>query len=199
MTEPDPSIPATSPQPPSRDAATLRVLDSRDEDLQAIQQIYAHHVEHGGGSFELEPPDIVEMMRRRADVLSHGFPYLVATRIDAAGAEQVLGFAYANFYRPRPAYRFTCEDSVYVAPQGQRLGAGRALLAELIRRCEALGLRQMVAVIGDSDNKASIGLHRDAGFDDAGVLRATGWKFGRWLDTVLMQRSLGAGASTAPE
>lgn len=198
--QPPPSAPAEQTVEASREnGGSVSVRDSRDEDLSTIQRIYAYHVEHGAGSFELDAPDIVEMMRRRADVLRNGFPYLVATTIDAQGHEQVVGYAYANFFRLRPAYRFTTENSVYVTPQAQRNGAGRALLLALIARCEAMGLRQMVAVIGDSANTGSIALHRAAGFRDAGVLHATGWKFDRWVDTVLMQRALGRADEKPPE
>lgn len=164
------------------------IRDSLDTDLPAIHAVYAHHVRHGAGSFELDPPTPEEMARRRADVLGNGFPYLVAERDG-----RVLGYAYANHFRLRPAYRFTVENSIYVAADGVGRGVGRRLLTVLIERCEALGLRQMVAVIGDSANTASIGLHAACGFRFAGVLRATGWKFDRWLDTVLMQRDLGEG------
>jgi L-amino acid N-acyltransferase YncA len=166
----------------------LAIRDSRDEDLPEIQAVYAHHVLHGGGSFELQPPSLDEMRSRRADVLKNGFPYLVA----AAGGV-VLGYAYASFFRTRPAYRFTVEDSVYVAPSAHRRGVGRQLLVELVRRCEAAGCRQMLAVIGDSANTGSIALHSACGFRFAGTMRSTGWKFGRWLDTVIMQKELGAG------
>lgn len=172
--------------------ASLAIRDSHDDDLGAIQAIYAHHVRHGGGSFELEPPDLVEMMRRRADVLRNGFPYLVAVG-HVEGRERVVGYAYVNFFRLRPAYRFTVENSIYIDPAAQRSGVGKRLLNELVARCEAAGLRQMVAVIGDSRNTGSIGLHAACGFRFAGVLRSTGWKFDKWLDTVLMQRDLGAG------
>jgi L-amino acid N-acyltransferase YncA len=173
--------------------ASILVRDSRDDDLPRIQTIYSHHVLHGSGSFELEPPDLNEMTSRRAGVLGNGFPYLVA-ELDG----QVMGYAYANFFRTRPAYRFTVEDSVYIDQRAVGNGIGRALLHELLTRCEALGCRQMVAVIGDSANVASIGLHAACGFRFAGVMRATGWKFERWLDTVMMQRELGAGFSEAP-
>jgi L-amino acid N-acyltransferase YncA len=175
----------------------LQIADSRDDDLGAIQAIYAHHVRHGSGSFELEPPDTAEMARRRADVLRNGFPYLVVREPGPPGGA-ILGFAYANFFRLRPAYRFSCENSIYIAPGVQRRGAGRALLDELIRRCEVQGLRQMIAVIGDSRNTASIGLHSACGFRFAGLLRASGWKFDRWLDTVMMQRELGDGDQQPP-
>jgi len=180
------NIPAAGPGTPT-------IRDSRDTDLQAIQAIYAHHVRHGTASFELEPPDLDEFRRRRAEVLRGGFPYLVAESADG-----VLGYAYASPFRTRPAYRFTVEDSIYVDRDAIGRGVGRALLAGLIVRCEAGGWRQMVAVIGDSANVASIGLHAACGFRFAGVMRASGWKFGRWLDTVLMQRELGEGFAGPP-
>jgi phosphinothricin acetyltransferase len=165
-------------------APTLR--DSRDDDVPAIQAIYAYHVRHGTGSFELEPPTVDEMRARRADVLKNGFPYLVA-EVDG----KVVGFAYANFFRMRPAYRFTVEDSVYVDEAARGTGVGRRLLATLIARCELAGCRQMLAIIGDSFNTASIALHARCGFRFAGTMRSTGWKFERWLDTVIMQKELG--------
>lgn len=167
------------------DPVSLR--DSRDHDLPSIHAIYAHHVRHGTGSFELEPPSLEEMASRRADVLRNGFPYLVAT--DAA--DRVLGYAYANFFRTRPAYRFTVENSIYVADGERGRGVGGRLLRRLMERCEAAGCRQMLAVIGDSANTGSIALHARCGFRFAGTLRSTGWKFDRWLDTVLMQKELG--------
>jgi phosphinothricin acetyltransferase len=170
------------------------IRDSQDADIPAIAAIYSHWVTHGLASFELDPPGAEEMARRRAAVLAGGHPYLVA---EEGGA--LLGYAYASLYRARPAYRFTVENSVYVAAGTHRRGAGRALLGELIARCEAAGFRLMVAVIGDSANAPSIGLHRATGFRDAGVLPGTGWKHGRWVDTVLMTRALGAGTSTAPD
>lgn len=169
----------------------LLIRPSADADVPAIAAVYAHHVRHGGGTFELEPPDEAEMRRRRVDVLGKHLPWLAAER-----AGVLLGYAYANHFRPRRAYRFCLEDSVYVAPEAQGGGVGRLLLAELLARCTALGARQMLAVIGDADNAGSIGLHRALGFRHAGVLEASGWKFGRWLDVVLMQRALGAGASS---
>lgn len=174
---------------------TLRMLirPSTDADLPAITAIYAWNVEHGTGTFELEAPDVEEMTRRRAAVLAGGWPWLVAE----VGGE-VVGYAYANLFRPRRAYRFCVEDSIYLAPQSVGRGAGRLLLAELLARCEAAGARQVIAVIGDSANAASIGVHRALGFQPAGVLAASGWKFGRWLDVVMMQRALGEGATTEP-
>jgi L-amino acid N-acyltransferase YncA len=173
----------------------LLVRPSTPADLEALRDIYAHAVTQGTGTFELEVPDIAEMARRRDDVLAKGLPWLVA---ETQG--RVLGYAYANHFRPRPAYRFSVEDSVYLHPEAQGRGVGRALLAELMARCQAAGARQMLAVIGDSNNQASIGVHRALGFERCGLLRAVGWKFGRWLDVVLMQRALGAGAhSAAPD
>lgn len=169
------------------------IRPSTDDDLPAIAAIYAWHVAHGTGTFELEAPDAAETARRRADVLAKGLPWLVAERDG-----RVLGYAYANHFRPRPAYRFCVEDSVYLDPAAQGRGIGRLLLAELIARCQARGARQMLAVIGDSANAASIGLHRALGFAPVGLLRDSGWKFERWLDVVLMQRALGHGAATAP-
>lgn len=171
----------------------MLLRNATDLDLPAIQAIYAHWVTHGTGSFELEPPDVDEMGRRRADVLAKGLPYLVAEQ-----GGQLLGYAYANWFRPRPAYRFTVENSVYVAPGAHRSGIARLLMAELMTRCEVAGARQMVAVIGDSANAGSIGLHLAMGFTHIGTLQATGWKFDRWLDTVFMQRSLGSGNATPP-
>ena len=175
-------------------APSLLIRPSTVADLPAITAIYAWNVLHGTGTFELDAPDAAEMARRRDDVLAKGLPWLVAQR-DAA----VLGYAYANHFRPRLAYRFCLEDSVYLAPQAQGQGIGRLLLAELLARCEAAGARQMFAVIGDSTNLGSIGVHRRLGFEHTGTMRAAGWKFGRWLDVVIMQKSLGMGARSAPE
>jgi len=169
----------------------LLLRPSNDADLGAITAIYAHNVLHGTGTFELEAPDEAEMARRRADVLGKGLPWLVA---EAGG--QVLGYAYANHFRPRRAYRFCLEDSIYLHADARGRGVGKLLLAELLARCEAAGARQMLAVIGDSDNAGSIGVHRALGFEHSGVLKAAGWKFGRWLDVVLMQRALGTGEHT---
>jgi phosphinothricin acetyltransferase len=151
-----------------------------------VEAIYAHHVRHGAASFEEDPPPLCEMERRRTDVLGRGLPYLVAER-----ERRVVGYSYATPYRARVAYRFTIENSVYVDPALGRTGIGRALLAALIARCEAGEWRQMIAVIGDSQNAASIGLHAKLGFRPIGTLRAVGFKFGRWVDSVLMQRELG--------
>ena len=162
-------------------------------DIPAITATYRTAVLKGTGTFEITPPDEAEMGRRREDVLSKGLPWLVAERNG-----QVLGYAYANTFRPRPAYRYFLEDSIYLSPEAQGMGLGRLLLAELIARCTTWGARQMVAVIGDSANAASIGVHRSCGFEHTGVLKSSGWKFDRWLDVVLMQRALGAGALQAP-
>lgn len=172
---------------------TAPIRPAKTSDIQAITRIYAHAVETGSATFELTPPDQAEMTRRMQALLDGNFPYLVA-EVDGV----VTGYAYAALFRPRPAYRFTVEDSVYVAEQMQRRGIGIALLRQLIEACTALGFRQMIAVIGDSDQAASIGVHRACGFEPAGNLRNVGWKFGRWLDTPLMQRPLGDGAATAP-
>ena len=173
--------------------APLLVRPSTPADLDAMRDIYAHAVTQGTGTFELEAPDAAEMARRRDDVLAKGLPWLVA---EVQG--RVLGYAYASHFRPRPAYRFSVEDSIYLAPDAQGRGVGRTLLAELLARCQAAGARQMLAVIGDSANHGSIGVHRALGFEDCGLLRAVGWKCGRWLDVVLMQRALGRGAIEPP-
>jgi phosphinothricin acetyltransferase len=162
-------------------------------DLPAITAIYAHHVQTGLASFETDAPTLAEMTQRHATITGAGYPYLVA-ELDGA----VLGYAYANAYRARPAYRFTVEDSIYVAPHAVGLGVGRALLTRLIVDCEQRGDRQMLAVIGDSANAASIALHRACGFTQKAVLDAVGFKFGRWVDSVIMQRTLGPGATTLP-
>jgi phosphinothricin acetyltransferase len=171
----------------------ISVRDSRDADIAAISRIYAHWVGHGLASFELDPPDEPEIARRRKSVLASGFPYIVAE--DQAGA--VAGFAYAGPYRTRPAYRFTCEDSIYVSPHATGAGVGRALLRTLIVRCEVIGLRVMVAIIGDG-TPSSIRVHTSLGFKHAGTLPAVGWKHNRWVDTVFMVRPLGPGAESAP-
>ncbi len=173
---------------------TTIIRDSREGDVPALAAIYGHWVEHGLASFELTAPDEAEMARRRAAVLAAGYPHLVAER-----AGRVTGYAYASAYRPRPAYRFTVENSVYVAPGLTQGGTGTALLDALIERCTAQGFRLMVAVIGDSGNAPSIGLHARAGFAHAGLLPAVGWKHGRWVDSVLMTRPLGPGAATPPD
>lgn len=166
---------------------------STPQDLAAMAEIYSWHVLNGTGTFELEAPDAAEIGKRRDGLLANGWPWLVA---EVGG--QVLGFAYANAFRPRRAYRFCVEDSIYLAPQAAGKGLGRLLLAELIGRCEARGARQMLAVIGDSANAASIGVHRALGFEHTGILKSAGWKFGAWRDVVLMQRALGRGDGRPP-
>lgn len=162
-------------------------------DIAAIARIYAHAVKFGTASFELDPPDEAEMRRRMQALLDGDLPYLVA---ELNGG--VAGYAYAALYRTRPAYRFTLEDSIYIDPAAQRRGVGRALLDRLIAESEKRGYRQMIAIIGDSANAASIELHRAAGFRFVGNIGNVGYKFGRWLDSVIMQRALGPGATTPP-
>ena len=161
-------------------------------DLAPVTAIYAGHVLHGSATFEIDPPDLAEMTRRHADVTARGLPWLV---LEEHG--KVVGYAYAGSFRPRPAYRHCLEDSIYLAEGAAGRGHGRLLLVELLARCEAAGARQMLAVIGDSGNAASIGVHRALGFAHTGTIEAAGWKFGRWLDVVIMQRQLGLGSSTA--
>ena len=180
---------------PSRDPpGDLLVREARAEDLPAVQAIYAHHVLEGLASFEEESPSLAVLARRRETVIARGYPYLVA-ELDG----EVGGFAYAGPYRPRPAYRFTVENSVYVAPGNERRGIGRALLAETVARCAALGFRRMVAVIGDSENWPSIQLHENCGFNSVGVIPSVGFKFGRWVDSVIMERPLGEGDASLPD
>jgi L-amino acid N-acyltransferase YncA len=174
-------------------APALLIRPSTAADLPAITAIYAWNVLNGTGTFEVEVPDASEMAQRRDDVLSKGLPWLVAQRDGV-----VVGYAYANHFRPRLAYRFCLEDSVYLCAEARGQGLGRLLLTELLARCEAAGARQMLAVIGDSTNLSSIGVHRTLGFEHVGTMKAAGWKFERWLDVVIMQKSLGMGASIAP-
>jgi phosphinothricin acetyltransferase len=164
------------------------------QDVPAITRIYAHHVLHGTGSFETEAPTEPEMARRRDEVLQRNLPYLVAVGDDG----QVVGYAYANWFKPRPAYRFSAEDSIYVAEGQHGKGIGRLLMQALIDACEGAGVRKLIAVIGDSGNHGSIGVHTAAGFVPVGTMRSVGWKFGRWLDIVMMEKTLGAGNSTPP-
>jgi phosphinothricin acetyltransferase len=171
----------------------LILRDAREDDMPAVQAIYAHHVIHGTASFELDPPPLAEMLRRRADILANNLPYVVAER-----AGEVVGYGYATLYRPRPAYRSSVEDSVYVREGLGGLGIGQTLLQVIIERCEAGGRRQMIAIIGDSENAASIRLHQRMGFRRVGAFESVGFKHGRWLDTVLMQRELGEGSSSLP-
>ena len=173
---------------------TIAIRPARISDIPAITRIYAYAVEHGTASFELTPPDEAEMTRRMQALLEGKFPYIVA-ELDGV----VVGYAYASLYRTRPAYRFTVENSVYVAPEIHRRGIGKALLIKLIEACTARGFRQMIAVIGDSNQAASIGVHKACGFEPAGNLRNIGFKFGRWLDTPLMQLALGPGGTKEPQ
>jgi L-amino acid N-acyltransferase YncA len=170
------------------------IRPSRDDDIDAITRIYAHHVLHGTGTFEVDPPSVQDMRGRRAEVLARGLPWLVAE-----SDNQISGFAYCNWFKPRPAYRFSAEDSIYLAPHANGQGLGRALLAELTTQAERAGVRKLIAVIGDSGNTGSIGVHRALGFQHVGVLASCGWKFDRWLDVVLMERSLGLGDTTSPQ
>ena len=170
------------------------IRPSRDEDISAITAIYRHHALHGTGTFEIDPPTETDMAARRADVLSKNLPYLVVED----GAE-ILGFAYCNWFRPRAAFRFSAEDSIYMAPNAHQKGLGRALLSELCRHAEQVGIRKMIAVIGDSANAGSIGVHRSLGFSHVGIVTACGWKFDRWLDMVFMEKSLGLADTTSPQ
>lgn len=171
----------------------MNIRPATSSDLAGITEIYAHHVLNGTGTFETEPPSETEMEQRWRDVLSKGLPYLVA---ESDG--KVQGYAYANWFKPRPAYRFSAEDSIYLHPAALGQGLGTQLLTELLRQLELLGVRQVLAVIGDSNNLGSVGVHEKMGFDRVGVMESVGWKFGRWLDVVLMQKTIGDGAATAP-
>jgi phosphinothricin acetyltransferase len=174
--------------------SAVSVRSATPADVPAITRIYAHAVKHGTASFELDPPDEAEMARRQRTLLDGGYPYIIA-EIDGV----LAGYAYAGPYRPRPAYRFSVEDSIYVDPDAQRRGVGRVLLEHLIEKCERRGFRQMIAVIGDSAQAPSIELHRALGFRMIGAVQNVGYKFDRWLDSVNMQRPLGAGATTKPD
>lgn len=172
---------------------TAVIRNATPADIPAITRIYRQAVLEGTATFELDPPDEAEMNRRMETLLAGGFPYIVSEE------GEILGYAYAGPFRARPAYRFTVEDSIYIAPGVHRRGVGRALLAELIAQSTRRNFRQMVAVIGDSANQGSIGLHKAMGFAMTGTFYDTGYKFGRWLDTVMMQLALGEGATTKPE
>jgi L-amino acid N-acyltransferase YncA len=171
----------------------VTVRDSTAADLARCADIYREAVRNGTGTFELDEPDDADMAGRRDAILAQGLPWLVAERDG-----EVLGYAYASQFRPRRAYRFCVEDSIYLEPAARGQGAGKLLLAELISRCERLGIRQMLAVIGDAANTSSIALHRSCGFEHSGTFTAAGWKFERWLDVVMMQRRLGSGADSPP-
>ncbi len=181
------------PSYPRLPNAEFVVRDADELDMAEVQKIYAHYVENAPATFEETPPTVEEMSARRQKSLHLGLPYLVA-----ASGQEILGFCYAGVYHSRPAYRHTIEDSVYVANGLGGRGVGAALLGELIARCEPGPWRQMIAIIGDSGNAASIALHRRLGFTSVGTLRSVGFKFGRWLDTVLMQRPLGPGDRSMP-
>ncbi len=179
---------------PATGSADKRIRDAKPDDLRRVQAIYGHHVLNGLASFEEAPPDLAEIERRYRDTRARGLPYLV---IELDGA--VRGYAYAGPYRGRPAYRYALENTVYIEPGFGRRGAGGALLSELIARCEGLGYRRMIAVVGDSANEASIGLHERLGFRRCGLVPSVGFKFGRWVDSVLLERPLGPGDSTLPD
>jgi phosphinothricin acetyltransferase len=183
----------SGPRAAAPSAADLALRPAAAADCAAITDIYGHHVLTGLATFEEVPPDLAEMSRRHRDITGRGLPYLVAER-----GGRIAGYAYAAPYRARSAYRYTLEDSIYVAPWAQRCGAGSLLLGALIERSTAAGYRQMVAVIGDSANEASIGLHLKHGFRRLGSIEAAGFKHGRWVDSVLMQRALGPGAASLP-
>jgi len=174
---------------------SVRIRDVQAQDLPRVQAIYGHHVLNGLASFEETAPNAVEIHRRFEATLAGGFPYIVA---EVGAPPSLAGYAYAAPYRTRPAYRYSVENSVYIAPESIGQGVGRALLAALIERCTALGYRQMVAIIGDSDHAASIGLHQSLGFAHVGNIRSVGLKFGRWVDSVIMQRPLGSGDDDIP-
>jgi phosphinothricin acetyltransferase len=171
------------------------IRPATDADLAAITAIYAHYVNTSTATFETEAPSVADMASRRAEVLSRAMPYLVMEGEDGS----ILGYAYCNWFKARPAYRFSAENSIYLAPTAVGGGRGRALLDALCTAATEGGVRQMIAVIGGADNQASIRLHRAAGFADAGIFKASGWKFGQWLDVVLMQKALGEGDGSAPE
>lgn len=187
------TTPAMPPATPLAAPPPAQVRDARPEDMATVAEIYGHYVTQSLATFEETAPSPDEMTRRHRDVLAHGLPYLIAE--DPSG---IVGFVYASPYRMRSAYRYTIEDSIYVPPRAIGRGLGRLLLGSLVERCAALGFRQMVAVIGDSGNAASIGLHGHLGFRPAGTLRNAGFKHGRWVDAVIMQRSLGEAGTTPP-
>lgn len=170
------------------------IRPSRDQDLPAITAIYAHHVLNGTGTFETVPPTAEDMSARRADVLGKELPYLVAEEDG-----RILGFAYCNWFKPRPAYRYSAEDSIYMADGERGRGAGKQLLTALAQEAQAAGVRKLIAVIGDSANVGSVRVHEAVGFTPVGVLKSCGWKFGKWLDVVLMEKPLGLGDTTSPE
>ncbi|MCZ4279474.1 GNAT family N-acetyltransferase [Kiloniella laminariae] len=180
---------------------SFSIRDVEDGDMAPIQQIYADQVLTGVSSWEEEPPTLAEMCRRREAIVSGGFPYRVAVKADPGepAGERVLGYAYASSYRPRPGYRYTVENSIYVNKMARGQGIGRLLLQDLIKQCEARGYRQMIAVVGDSANRPSIDFHLSMGFAQAGVIKSIGFKFGRWMDSVILQRPLNNGDASLPE
>lgn len=179
---------------------TATVRPARPADLQAITDIYGHAVINGTASYEYDPPSLAEMTARYQTLVDAGFPYLVAAYEEDGGDGLLFGYAYAGPFRTRPAYRFMVEDSIYIAPDAQGQGIGRLLLTELIARCEALGFRQMIAVIGDGEvNQASVQLHEKMGFLPCGQISGSGFKHGRWCDTVLMQLAMNGGAGSEPD
>jgi phosphinothricin acetyltransferase len=169
------------------------IRPSTDADLPAITAIYGHHVLHGTGTFETTPPTEAEMAARRADVLGKGLPWLV---LEDGG--RVLGYAYCQWFKPRPAYRYSAEDSIYLLPEAAGRGLGKQLLSALLEQAEAAGVRKLIAVIGDSANAGSVGVHRALGFEPVGTIASCGWKFERWLDIVLMDKVIGPGDSAPP-
>lgn len=169
------------------------IRDSLATDLPAILAVYGHHVLHGTGTFETDVPSLQDMAQRRTDVLAKGLPWLVLE-----DGHRLQGFAYANWFRPRAAFRYAIEDSIYLAPEAMGRGWGRDLLQALLQRCEHAGMRKAIAVIGDSANAGSIGLHRSLGFTHTGTVTACGWKLGRWLDIVIMEKPLGPGHTCSP-
>ena len=187
--EGDPEAVEGAPAPPA-----LRIRPATQADAEALAAIYGHHVLHGFGTFEEAPPTAAQMDQRRRTVTDQGLPWLVAE-----DSGQVLGYAYATPFRPRAAYRYTVEDSVYVAPDAVGRGVGRAVLSAVLDACETLGLRQVMAVIGDSGNAASIGLHTALGFEPAGVGASVGFKHGRWVDIVWMRKALNGGDASPPQ
>jgi len=172
---------------------SIFIRASTAQDMRTVTSIYAYEVERGLATFEIDVPDVEEMMRRRLSILKQGLPFLVAVK-----KGDVLGYAYASPFRPRPAYRFTVEDSIYISPAAQGQGIGKRLLMEVIDFCETRGYRQMIAAIGDSANTGSIGLHRSLGFDKMGIQKSVGFKLDRWVDVVIMQRTLGEGGTVLP-
>lgn len=171
----------------------IKIRPAAIGDIESVTTIYTHHVLNGTGTFETTPPTLAEMTARREDVLSKHLPYLVVE-----DRNTVLGFAYCNWFKPRPAYRYSAEDSIYLAPTDLGRGLGRLLLVELMAQAERAGVRKLIAVIGDSANLGSQGVHRACGFQHVGVLSSCGWKFDRWLDVVLMEKSLGLGSTCPP-